>query len=77
MPKKRAGYTQVSLQIPDGLLPHAEKRRGARPLTTYVCELIAADAGVPYHPPPRGRPVKTAKPAPKETPPARKRRGKA
>lgn len=69
MPAKRKGLTQLSVQVPDGLLAAAHVARGARPLNTYLCLLLAGATGATYTPPARGRPTKA--PAPK---PARKPR---
>ncbi len=70
MPKKRAGYTQISLLVPDDLIAVVDAKRGETPRNTHICAVLAADAGVPYTPPvmgPKSKPgPKPKKPAPKK-----------
>ncbi len=74
MPKKRPGYTQVAVQIPDPLHTAVGSKKGKTAWNVAICAALAEKYGEPFQPPTRGRPVKP-KPAPKaKKPPARRGR---
>jgi hypothetical protein len=69
MPRKRPGYTQLPVEMPDELVAAvrvAAERHGEK-VTVWVCRTCAKAAGVSYAPARPGRP-------PKATPPKKPRR---
>lgn len=58
MPRKLAGHTHITVEIPDGLLARARAKRGTESLTALLCRLLAKECGAQYTAPKRGRPLK-------------------
>jgi hypothetical protein len=59
MPRKREGYTQVPLEMPDPLLEQvrAAAERDEMKLATWIMTACAAKAGVEFVPAKLGRPA--------------------
>jgi hypothetical protein len=57
MPRKKPGFTYLSIELPDGVLAELRGRADGRgvSLNTLVCILAAEECGLKYAPPTRGR----------------------
>lgn len=57
MPRKKPGYTQVNIEMPDDLLDAVRTAADAAgvKMNAWVCETCGRRLKVPYTPPPLGR----------------------
>lgn len=78
MPRKREGYTQVPLEMPDALLGAIREaaERDEMKLATWIQTACAAKAGIEFVPAKLGRPT-SAEPEPVKPKKPTAKRGKA
>lgn len=68
MPRKKAGFTFVLVELPDELIAKVDAERGDVSRTAAIAAAVARAYGIEYTPPKRGFPPGGAKKAAKKRP---------